>query len=678
MKTKLLFTLLLVSAFGFSQSFSNIPTGSGIYFNKVIISPNGPDLTNELIEIRGTANAVIPNDLWLVVVEGDPNAGNYGKVTDAMNIGDGTRTFGANGIFAIVCNYTDENTAVVTTNPYESLMHADANVLVIELTGNDVTGGSNSNTSTQTPDIGYDGNFADATGSFMLISATDPDGAVIDADLDGNNDLGGVIQITGSPVTFGDQGAKLPTPAGDRIGYQEITVEPDTNYDLRFYYTMLNNATDPWLTVAVLGVTEHGSPTNTQEVLDATIASKTVNDTEDPSVYIQETLAFNSGVNNTVAIYFTNGPVECRLDDFTIDVGADGAVPPSAGFSSEQSEINYLEYTFSNTSTGATSYLWDFGDGNTSTEESPTHVYDVHNTYTVTLTATNDANLSTTLTQTIDIQAPVTADFTYEVDPNNYRTYSFMDASEDAVMLLWEFGDGFQFTGMNPSHTYAEDGIYTVTLTATSVTGSMSVASAELVVSQGFVVQVLNGTFDLYGTTVGCDGESTGDNADAWDMTPNSTIKDCDGNNIPSPYDPLWDNGALDSWLDSLYGDDSEQAGSTSEGNNGTRGAKLDEAGRRLYQVVTVQQGESYTFSIDVKGDSDGLTPEVFLLNTEIQDEIGINASTSDAAVDAYSQIAATTSYETYSFDFTASSGQIVIYVRNVVGSVRIDNITIQ
>lgn len=493
-----------------------------------------------------------------------------------------------------------------------------------------------------------------------------------------NNDLGGVIQITGSPVTFGDQGAKLPTPAGDRIGYQEITVEPDTNYDLRFYYTMLNNATDPWLTVAVLGVTEHGSPTNTQEVLDATIASKTVNDTEDPSVYIQETLAFNSGVNNTVAIYFTNGPVECRLDDFTIDVGADGAVPPSAGFSSEQSEINYLEYTFSNTSTGATSYLWDFGDGNTSTEESPTHVYDVHNTYTVTLTATNDANLSTTLTQTIDIQAPVTADFTYEVDPNNYRTYSFMDASEDAVTLLWEFGDGFQFTGMNPSHTYAEDGIYTVTLTATSVTGSMSVASAELVVSQGFVVQVLNGTFDLYGTTVGCDGESTGDNADAWDMTPNSTIKDCDGNNIPSPYDPLWDNGALDSWLDSFYGDDSEQAGSTSEGNNGTRGAKLDEAGRRLYQVVTVQQGESYTFSIDVKGDSDGLTPEVFLLNTEIQDEIGINASTSDAAVDAYSQIAATTSYETYSFDFTASSGQIVIYVRNVVGSVRIDNITIQ
>jgi PKD repeat protein len=492
-----------------------------------------------------------------------------------------------------------------------------------------------------------------------------------------NSDLGGVIQITGSPVTFGDQGAKLPLPAGDRIGYQEIAVEPDTNYDLRFYYTMLDNSANPSLTVAILGITEFGTPENTQEAIDATIASVTVTDDSEPAVYVQSTLAFNSGINNTVAIYFTNGPVECRLDDFTIDVGAEGAVPPSVGFTPEQSESNYLEYTFTNASTGATSYEWDFGDGNTSTEESPTHVYDTHNIYTVTLTATNDANLSSTLSQTIDIQAPVTADFTYMVDEIDYKTYHFMDASVDAAMLLWEFGDGYQFTGMNPSHTYQDDGIYTVTLTAYSVTGAMSVANAELVVAEGFVVQVLNGTFDLYGTTPGCTGESTGDNADAWDMTPNSTIKDCDGNNIPSPYDPLWDNGALDSWLDGFYGDDSEQAGSTSEGNNGTRGAKLDEPGRRLYQVVTVQQGETYTFSIDVKGDTAGLTPEVFILNTEIADETGINASTSDPAIDAYYEIMAGTDYATYTFDFTASTGEIVIYVRNVVGSVRIDNIEI-
>ena len=480
-----------------------------------------------------------------------------------------------------------------------------------------------------------------------------------------NNDLGGVIQITGSPVTFGDQGAKLPVPAGDRVGYQEITVDPDSNYDIRFWYTMLGGSTDPSLTVSVLGVTENGATFTTQEeVAQRTIASVTVTDDSEPDVYIQQKLSFNSGINNTVAIYFTNGGVEARLDDFTIDIGAAGAVPPSAGFSSTQSETNFLEYTFTNSSTGATSFEWNFGDGNTSTEESPTHVYESANMYTVTLNATNDSNLSTELTKTITILAPVTAAFTSQVDANDYRTFSFMDASEGADMLLWEFGDGFQFTGMNPTHTYDADGIYTVTLTATSITGNTSVTTQDVVVSQGFVVQVLNGTFDEF--TV-----NTGDNADAWDMTPNSTVVDNDGNTIDSPYDPLWDNGALDSWLEGFYGDGSEQAGSTSDGNNGTRGAKLDETGRRLYQVVTVQQGETYTFSIDARTTAGGITSEVFILNTEISDETGINASTSDAAIDAYYAIPNIfdtdgDAYATNTFEFTASTNEIVIYVRNV------------
>ena len=480
-----------------------------------------------------------------------------------------------------------------------------------------------------------------------------------------NNDLGGVIQITGSPVTFGDQGAKLPVPAGDRIGYQEITVEPDTNYDLSFWYTMLSGSADPSVIVSVLGVTQNGGTfTTLDEVASGTIASVTVTDDSEPDTYVQQKLSFNSGTNNTVAIFFTNGDVEARLDEFTIDVGAAGAVPPSAGFSFAQSETDYLEYSFTNTSVNASTYMWDFGDGNTSTEESPTHVYAVASQYTVTLIATNDSNLSTELSKTINILAPVTADFTSQVDANDYRTYSFMDASVGAVSLLWEFGDGFQFTGMNPSHTYTEDGIYTVSLTATSITGNSHVATEELVVSQGFVVQVLNGTFDEY--TV-----NTGDNADAWDMTPNSTVVDNDGNTVPSPYDPLWDNGALDSWLATFYGDDSEQAGSTSDGNNGTRGAKLDETGRRLYQVVTVQQGSTYTFSIDARTTAGGITSEVFILNTEIPDETGINASTSDAAIDAYFAIPNIfdtdgDAYATHTFQFTASTNQIVIYVRNV------------
>lgn len=58
--------------------------------------------------------------------------------------------------------------------------------------------------------------------------------------------------------------------------------------------------------------------------------------------------------------------------------------------------------TFTNTSTDATSYSWDFGDNGMSTQASPIYAYTAINTYEVTLTATNDCG-STTTTQTVDI-----------------------------------------------------------------------------------------------------------------------------------------------------------------------------------------------------------------------------------------------------------------------------------
>lgn len=60
---------------------------------------------------------------------------------------------------------------------------------------------------------------------------------------------------------------------------------------------------------------------------------------------------------------------------------------PLASFTSFE---NGLEVTFTNTSTGGGSYLWDFGDGSTSTEINPVHLYSSEGEYVVTLTITND------------------------------------------------------------------------------------------------------------------------------------------------------------------------------------------------------------------------------------------------------------------------------------------------
>ncbi|MBW6477812.1 MAG: PKD domain-containing protein [Bacteroidales bacterium] len=79
---------------------------------------------------------------------------------------------------------------------------------------------------------------------------------------------------------------------------------------------------------------------------------------------------------------------------------------PIATFQYEISDQNWLEVTFMNFSSNATSYSWNFDDGNSSTEENPTHVYAEAGNYDVTLTASNAAGASASFTQTIEIKDP--------------------------------------------------------------------------------------------------------------------------------------------------------------------------------------------------------------------------------------------------------------------------------
>lgn len=235
MKKLILSISLLAATLGYSQTFDNIPTGTGYYINKLIVKPFGDDFTNELIEIRGTPGEVVPENLWLVVIEGDSNSNSFGKVSERIKLGDGVREFGENGILSIVCDYTDENTMVVTTNPYTALMNPESSILTVALTGNDVTGGKSSNVSTRTPDIGYDGNLSDPSASYMLISATTELESVNNIFIDGPNagdglDYDGVIDATGDhtlwtlydSVAFLDDDHTTKEDGGIERGYAQI------------------------------------------------------------------------------------------------------------------------------------------------------------------------------------------------------------------------------------------------------------------------------------------------------------------------------------------------------------------------------------------------------------------------------------------------------------------------
>jgi uncharacterized delta-60 repeat protein len=234
---------------------------------------------------------------------------------------------------------------------------------------------------------------------------------------------------------------------------------------------------------------------------------------------------------------------------------------PTAAFSAAP---NGTTVTFSNTSSNAASYLWNFGDSQSSTAASPSHTYAADGTYTVTLSVTNACGTATA-TQTVTILTAPTANFTanttsgcvplavkfsdqsssnttawswqfpggtpatstaqnptvtyavagsyavtltvsnaagshtamqsnfvavnplptaaFSAAPNG-TTVTFSNTSSNAASYLWNFGDSQSSTAASPSHTYAADGTYTVTLSATNACGTATV-SQEVVIGPG-------------------------------------------------------------------------------------------------------------------------------------------------------------------------------------------------
>ena len=165
--------------------------------------------------------------------------------------------------------------------------------------------------------------------------------------------------------------------------------------------------------------------------------------------------------------------------------------PPNASF--VVSSETYLAgdgVIFTNTSTNASSYLWEFGDGTSSTQESPIHIYTESGTYTVTLTAIN-ADGSDEATQSVTIKDPPSASFTHSSD--NYEagdTVMFINHSTKATSYEWDFGDGTTSTEESPIHVFYETGTYTVTLTATNDDGS-DVASEDISIKEPTILQLI-------------------------------------------------------------------------------------------------------------------------------------------------------------------------------------------
>ncbi len=150
---------------------------------------------------------------------------------------------------------------------------------------------------------------------------------------------------------------------------------------------------------------------------------------------------------------------------------------PTAGFNASVTVgVGPLSVTFTDTSGNLpTSWQWNFGDGGTSNEQSPTHIYagvSVPTFYTVQLIASNGFGSSTVvMTNYIEILPRLVAGFygspTIGVAP---LTVSFADTSGNfPTSWQWSFGDGDIATTQFVSYTYQTAGTFTVQLIATNI-----------------------------------------------------------------------------------------------------------------------------------------------------------------------------------------------------------------
>jgi PKD repeat protein len=233
-----------------------------------------------------------------------------------------------------------------------------------------------------------------------------------------------------------------------------------------------------------------------------------------------------------VGLQVTDAGGLTSTDSLTVDVSNMPPVLVSAiyGAGDEGSPLSF-DVTFTDPGTADTHTIaWDFGDSGTASGAPVTHTYADDGAYTVTVIVTDDDGASFTDTGTA-VVANVDPTVTSVVAPDGVEGVSIgfsataTDPGADALTYDWDWGDSSSGTGASLSHTYIEDGVYTVTLVVTDGDGGSA--------SQTSTVVILNAPPVIDTMTV----PATGDEGATVTMSATATDSTAD------PLTYLWDFG---------------------------------------------------------------------------------------------------------------------------------------
>ena len=195
----------------------------------------------------------------------------------------------------------------------------------------------------------------------------------------------------------------------------------------------------------------------------------------------------SSSQTNAVHQYSSPGTYQVNLTAVS-DQGCINSYPsevavhpnPTVLFSGGFQGCAPITATFSNASvisTGTISgWLWNFGDGDVSTDQHPQHTFTQGGSYNVSLTVVSDMGCQASYTQTNSVHAfsqPI-ADFTADplIADNISPTVHFTNLSQGFTSYQWNFGDGTSTRSeLNPVHTFADTGVYSAQLITVNAYG---------------------------------------------------------------------------------------------------------------------------------------------------------------------------------------------------------------